>query len=487
MSDRQGRRQTETIDQTIAEKSVIGFVLKYPSRIYQCQSIRPQHFSDGQLGEVWRIVTSEIERKGVGITPSLIAEIMVRSGVANQAAAAMLLVECQDHVRNAPEPESAGVTFTSQLIDYGFRRAIERAAFDMTAIAKEAVDTDEIRGNLQSAVYDVLNYETLGQQKSLSQQIHEAISGMDKEVSVEGVGPSGLMTDIDGLNLLLNGFKPGQLVTLMARPSIGKTALGIQLMLHFASTGKRGVFWSLEMNAMEVVGRMACMMTGLDSYNIERKKFAGNERAEYIQALRTIDEWVGDKDRHIHIADAHRLDGRIFPKSITDIAAEAMHWRNRMKIDFLMVDYLQLIAGVRRKGENREREVASVSTTLKQMAQQFQVPVFAMCQARRPDKDHEKRRPRLHEARESGQIEQDSDIVMIIHNYDYVANDDQKPMTRNKREACEINLAKQRNGRTGIVKTDFLTTCGRFEMSSRTSLDSSSTFQSESAPWDSGS
>ena len=487
MSDHQGRRPpVEAIDPTIAEKSVIGFALRFPSRMYQCQQIKPEHFSDVQFGEVWRIITNEFESKGTGITPTLIAELMVRNGVANKTTAAMLLVECQDHARNAPDPESAGATYAGQLIDYGLRRELKRAATSLNAVANEAVDTNEIRIQAQEAVYGVLNYETISQQKSLAAHLQEMITGLSSDAPAPaGVQQLGLMSGIPDLDAVWNGCLPGAMITIMARPSVGKTALGTQLAAYWAKQGKRGVLWSLEMYAHELAPRMACQICGIDSYTVSRNAFKGDERFRFIEALKEIAGWVGEEDRRLHIADGSRTDGKSSRKSVQNIYAEAMHWRNRMQLDYLMVDYLQLVTGIRMRGENREREVANVSSTLKQMGQNLRVPIIVMCQAGRLGKDQPNRRPRMDDARESGQIEADTDVMLIVHNEDFADRYNQEAgHVRAERERAEINVAKHRNGRTGIVKVDFVTACGRFEPSSPFTGMAGNDFGSTKQPWE---
>lgn len=458
-SKKKGVRPAEALDPKPVELALIGFMLLHPERFYQAAMIRPVHFSDQSRSQLWEIILEQIDVVGRGLTPALVAEQAVRRGIfPNVMAATDFLVDAQDNARNAADPESAGSTFCSQVLDYALRRYCKDTARNIHNAAEEAVSTEEVRGEVQGAIFELLNFETVGTQKPLEVVLQEEHQRIESQQPGE---PPGLMSGISGLDVMWNGFRPGEFGVIAARPSVGKTALGTQLALEWAVKGKHaGGIWSLEMSKGSLVQRLACQHAGTDLHRVIRNDFDRDALARYRKALGAISEAV--KDQRLTIMDAKRLDGRVLPKGITDIVAEIRYWRNRMKLEWVMVDYIQLISGIRRKGESREREVASVSQLLKQVAAELEIPVIGLCQIKRPDKDHTKKRPRIHELRESGSIEQDADIIVLIHNWAYVNDSDDKPATRATIEAAELILGKQRNGRTGIARVDFVTACGNF-------------------------
>jgi replicative DNA helicase len=447
------------IDPAPAEKALIGYVLMYPTRFSQCVVIRDTHFSDPWRGEVWSIMVGELDTRGSGITPLLIAEGMVRRGLKPTVPEATdFLVECQDEARNAPDAETAGSTFRDMLLDYAYRRKSKLIANEIRAMADEAVSLEEVKSEVQTRVFELMNFETAGTVRSLEEAIQDEFRRMEQQES--GVAP-GLMSGIEELDKIWNGACPGDLIIVAARPSVGKTALGTQIGTNLVlpeptlqdptPIPSPGGIWSLEMPKQSIIRRMACQLAKIDMHRVSRNEFFKGEKDAYTHALTRLLGAV--KDGLLTISDAKTIDGRIRPKSITDIIAEVRHWRNRMPLKWIMVDYIQLITGIRKKGESRELEVGRTSQMLKQLGQELEIPVFALAQLRRPDKDRLRKRPTMNDLRESGQLEQDADGIIIIHNWDYISDD--KPAERPVCENAELILAKYRNGRTGRAEVDY--------------------------------
>lgn len=445
------------LDPAQPEKAVIGYMLMYPSRFLQCVMLRRVHFGDERRGEIWEILTDEIQARGNALTPSLVSDGIVRRGLMTKLEAAEFLVECQDEARNAPDPETAGTTFRDQILDYAYRRQVKRTAADLTESAGEAVSLPEVRADVQAKLFELMSFESTGSAKTLDQAIADEMQRMHEQQT--GTAP-GLLCGETTLDSIWNGACKGNLVIVAARPSVGKTAFAtffaVNQLWPEPTIPMRaptcGGIWSLEMTKQEIARRIACQIAKLDLHRVGRKEFFNDEADRYMEALKRI-QGVSQEGRFC-VMDPTTIDGRVRPKTITDIVAEARHWRNRIKLDWIVVDYLQLIQGIRRKGESRELEVARNSQMLKQLAQELEIPVICLAQVKRPDKDRLRKRPTMNELRESGSIEQDADIIILLHNWDFI--DDNKPAERAPRENAELILAKNRNGRTGRAEVDFI-------------------------------
>ena len=458
----------ETIDTRPAEMAIIGFVLTFPARYFQAVNIKPAYFADETRGKVWEIVAEQIDRFGTGVTPANVIEQMVRKGLMGKNAATEFLVDCQDEARNCADPETAGSAWTAQIMEYAFRRQIKAAAADMHELSDAPVPMEELRGEVQEPIFSLLNFDSAAGPISTEAALDAELRRLDEQ---EAGTPLGMMTGIGPFDDLWNGAYPGAFVVVAARPSVGKTSLGMQLALRWSVDAELGgpagimapppaggLFFSLEMDKQQILRRAACQLARLDLHNVGRKYFTGNELHRYKDALSKLKRSIDSG--HLQLIDGNRMDGKILPKSVTDILAEIRYWRNRMDLKYVMVDYLQLVTGMRRKTDNREREVANISQLFKAAAQELKIPVICLAQLRRPNDDRAKKIPRMSEIRESGSIEQDADIIILIHNFDYVSDD--KPEARRHREPCLLCLDKNRNGRTGRAACDFLPPSGVF-------------------------
>lgn len=459
--DRQERRPDPApeLDPSLPEMAVIGYILLYPGRMHQCAVVAPHHFSDQVRGSIWQLLRELVDIHGTGVTPAILSEKIVRNGVMKSGEVMDFLVDCQDHARNAADPESAGSAFCTQLVDGGLRRRMKSTAGILAEMADGAVSTEEMRCEMQAEVFGLLQYETSSNLKPLAVVLDDELRRLSQPFQE---GPQGLMTGIRAFDELFNGFTGGDLVVIGARPSVGKTSLATQLAIEWGLRQEvPGGIWSLEMGLDKLIPRLACQITGLDSHRIGQNAFRAGELKLTLEAVQQMK--AAESKKTLQMMDTRRLDGRSIPKSITDVVAEIRHWKNRMGLKWVIVDYIQRIAGIKRRGESREREVASVSSMLKQVAVEADIIVVAVSAIGRPNKDYVKRRPTMYELRESGQIEYDADLIMLLHNWYLVNHDPEKPMKRLDRETSEIIMAKNRNGPTGIAQVDFVPSCCKWE------------------------
>lgn len=252
--------------------------------------------------------------------------------------------------------------------------------------------------------------------------------------------PPGLATGYSDLDAILCGLRAQQLIVIAARPSLGKTALALNITERLALDTQIPVgFFSLEMSGKELLHRLACSRARVDGTDLAH----GRPSAGDIQRLTVAH------------ADINRAPLFIVDKgglSIAQLAAYARRQKQRHGIQVLIVDYLGLLRSGE-KGRSRYEETTLVSNALKTIAKELNIPVIALCQLNR-DNDRDGRTPRLSDLRDSGAIEQDADVVCLLHRDEKESGDDQT--------ICVI-VAKQRNGRIGKVDLLFRRQFTRFE------------------------
>jgi replicative DNA helicase len=263
---------------------------------------------------------------------------------------------------------------------------------------------------------------------------------------------NGLPTGFVELDRMTSGLHPAEMIVIAARPSMGKTALAMNIAEHVAVTAKKPVaVFSLEMSSQQLVQRLLCSRAKVD-----------------LQRLRS--GFLSERDFPSLTAAAAQLgDAQLFIDdtagiSIGEMWAKARRLKSQHDIQLIVVDYLQLLRSAsRRAQDNRQLEISEISGGIKNLAKELNIPILVLSQLnRQPDaRAREGGRPRLSDLRESGSIEQDADVVGLLVRPEYYKTDE------DAKEECageaELIVAKQRNGPTGEVKLTFLKQYTRFE------------------------
>lgn len=258
---------------------------------------------------------------------------------------------------------------------------------------------------------------------------------------------TGVPTGFYDLDRMTSGFQAGDLIVLAARPSMGKTALAINIAEHVAlNEGLPVAVFSMEMGAAQLAVRIVGSIGRIDQGHLRTGKLTDEEwprLTEAIEKLRTIslhiDETAGLTSSELR-ANARRLS------------------RQCGKLGLIVVDYLQLMSGSSSDGENRATELGEISRGLKMLAKELGCPLIALSQLNRSVEQRPDKRPMMSDLRESGAIEQDADIIMFIYRDEYYTKDACK-----EPGVAEVIIAKQRNGPTGVVKLAFLRNITKFE------------------------
>jgi replicative DNA helicase len=330
-------------------------------------------------------------------------------------------------------------------------------------------DAEETLAKAEQRIFDIAKGESEKNAPVLLKTIMpEIFKGIERNMKSDGV--TGLHTGFQELDETMTGLHPGELIVIGARPSMGKTALGLSMALEMAKVKdvKPIVIFSIEMPADQVVHRFLSAESSVNLRNI-RGGLSAEELTSVISAGKIINELP------IYICD-----GSV---SVTDIAAKSRRIaKEHGGLGCIIIDYLQLITShTENKSYNREQEVSQVSKALKHLSKELKAPIVALAQVSREVEKAQSRtsksdgskstnKPRLSDLRESGAIEQDADAVLFIHRDSYYfekvkeedMDDDQKRIFKNIKNKAEIIVAKQRNGPTGTVVIGYLPEFAKF-------------------------
>lgn len=255
-------------------------------------------------------------------------------------------------------------------------------------------------------------------------------------------GITGLPTGFSGFDNITSGLQPSDLILVAARPSMGKTALTLNIAQHVALKENKNVaFFSLEMSQEQLGLRMICSTALVDSQKLRTGRITSqDEWSRIMQAATALYE------APLFIDDTPGI-------TVAEMRSKARRLQAEKGLDLIIVDYLQLMQGSqgRRQAENRQQEISEISRSLKSLARELKVPVIALSQLSRSVESRQVKRPMLSDLRESGSLEQDADIVAFLYREGYY----QQEIEDSTKNITEVIIAKHRNGATGTIQLYF--------------------------------
>src|SRR5579863_4346946 len=335
------------------------------------------------------------------------------------------------------------------------RRLMAICSAAIARAADQAETALEVIGAAETQLLEVSQKGLTGGFQSLEQIVANSFGSIDN-LYKQSREITGLATDFYELDRMTSGFQKGELIIIAARPSMGKTALAINMAQNAAVNHAAVVaVFSLEMSKESLLRRMLASQARVDQRNLQTGFLGKEDHGKLQHALEQLVE------SHIFIDDSAGI-------SLAEMRAKARRLKqNAGRLDLVLVDYLQLMsitlpsAGGKRY-ENRTQEVSAISRGLKALAKELEVPVVALSQlSRASERRGDEKRPLLSDLRESGSIEQDADVVAFIHRESYYNRDEE--MSESDRAKSEIIIAKQRNGPTGVVHLYFISKFTRFD------------------------
>lgn len=354
----------------------------------------------------------------------------------NEAGGDLFLIDLAKYVVSAAHVEHHARLLQQLLL----RRMIINFNTQVTSMAYD--DTVDIFDLLKrwSAEFDKVNDVMLTGRKSIS--FEEALQDVVKHVEFLSTKKAdeitGIHTGFARINKFTNGYQPGHVIILAARPGMGKTSKVLKTALENVKCGNAVGFISLEMPIMELTSRMIALDS---SFHLSQLMKDGFEKDQYFISLN--DHVHRMKKYLFYVDDSAKSD-------IVDIVTQARLWKREHNIKLLIVDYLQLM-GDRSKGNNREQEIATISRRMKLLAKELELPIIVLSQLSREVEKRTDRRPRLSDLRESGAIEQDADVVEFIYRPGYYNLDIVDDLMLEEGTDTEIIFAKNRHGSVGTT------------------------------------
>jgi len=389
-----------------------------------------------------------ISEKNRTIDLVTLSEELAKEGQIEKAGGAAYLAALTDGV---PVGTSVAVSEYSRIVKEKsiLRRLINASNNVISRCLEGTDDPDTLIDLAQSQVFDIAEQKVQSGFTDIRDIVRSSFGTIDVLLD-RGQRVTGIETGFVDLDNMTTGLQPGELVVVAARPSLGKTALALNIAAHAAIKHRKTVgFFSLEMSKESLVIRLLCSEAETDSHRL-RSGFSNRE--DWNKLTRALGR-LGDAP--LLIEDTPAL-------SIMQIRAKARRLKMEKGLDLMVVDYLQLVSGQGRF-ENRTQEVSYISRGLKSIAKELRIPVLALSQLSRAPEQRPGQRPQLSDLRESGSIEQDADVVIFIFRERKSAEESEAEGEVDRR-GIEMRLivGKQRNGPTGDIPVVFMRPYAKF-------------------------
>lgn len=412
-----------------SERGVLGAMLRAnEAALLAFESLTDDDFFDPANREIFSAMRT-LSESGRAIDLVTLDAELARRGKLESVGGAQYLIELARAV-----PSASNIQAYIRVVDEKstLRRLIQAAEGILSASYQQDQETREILEQAERAIYDITMRKGGEQLQPIQPVLLSTFEKIEQLVKNHG-RIEGVPTGYAELDDLLTGLHGGELVLIAARPSMGKTSFGMNIVENAAIRAhKKAAVFSLEMPAEQLAMRMLCTEARVDMQRVRRGQISDDEWGKLSGAM--ID--IGPSGVFVDASSG---------ATVAEIRSKARRLQLEQGLDLIMIDYIQLMTAVGRFG-SRQEEVSSISRSLKGLATELGVPVIALSQLSRAPTGRANHRPMLSDIRESGAIEQDADVVMFIHREDYY-----EPETAEKNIA-EIIIAKQRNGALGTVK-----------------------------------
>ncbi|GAA4224920.1 replicative DNA helicase [Sagittula sp. NFXS13] len=463
----------ETMPHSIeAEQQLLGAILT-DNEIFDriATLIRAEHFYDPVHQRIFEIAAARIAKNNLASPVTLKAFMADDEGLAELGGAAYLARLAASAVSTFAVRD-----YAQMIYDLSIRRDLIRLGRDIADQAAKVDVASEPSEQIVNAEQKLYKLAEQGQSESGFQSflraVTEAVNVANAAYQRDG-GMAGISTGLLDMDKKLGGLHPSDLLILAGRPSMGKTSLATNIAFNVAKAYRKGAkpdgshgaleggvvgFFSLEMSAEQLAGRILAEASEISSHKIRQGDMEEEEFRRFVQAAKDLEACP------LYIDDTPALP-------ISQVAARSRRLKRTHGLDLIIVDYLQLLRGT---ADNRVQEIAEISMGLKAIAKELNIPVIALSQLSRQVESREDKRPQLSDLRESGSIEQDADVVMFVFREEYYVErekpgeheldkmvDWQERMSRLHAKA-EVIIGKQRHGPIGTVELSFESQFTRF-------------------------
>jgi len=466
-------QQPDTMPHSIeAEQQLLGAILTN-NDVYDrvAAIIGSQHFYDPVHARIYEVAAARIAKNALASPVTLKAFLEQDEGLKELGGPAYLA-----RLAGAAISSFAARDYAQMIYDLAIRRELIALGQEISSKAAKVEVSSEPKEQIVEAEQRLYKLGEQGQSEKGFQSFLRAVTDAVNVANAayqRGGGMAGISTGLVDLDKKLGGLHPSDLLILAGRPSMGKTSLATNIAFNVAKAYRRGLkpdgtegaidggvvgFFSLEMSAEQLAGRILAEAAEISSHKIRQGDMTEGEFRQFVEAAKTLESCP------LFIDDTPALP-------ISQLAARARRLKRTHGLDLLIIDYLQLCRGT---AENRVNEIAEISMGMKAIAKELNIPVIALSQLSRQVESRDDKRPQLSDLRESGSIEQDADCVLFVYRGEYY-KEREKPdeadlpamekwmqdMERLHGKA-EVIIGKQRHGPIGTVELSFEAQFTRF-------------------------
>ncbi|WP_404406489.1 replicative DNA helicase [Jeotgalibacillus malaysiensis] len=423
-----------------AEQAVLGAIFLEPQSLISAQEVlMPEDFYRSAHQRIFDVMIS-LSDKGKAIDLITVTEELAAMKELEDVGGISYLTDLAGFV-----PTAANLEYYAHIVEE--KSLLRRLIRTATTIAQDGyAREDEVENLLAEAernIMEVANRKNTSAFHSMKDVLVRTYDNIEILNSSQG-DITGIATGFNELDRMTAGFQRNDLIIVAARPSVGKTAFALNIAQNVATkTGENVAIFSLEMGAEQLVMRMLCAEGNINAQNLRTGALTDEDWRKLTMAMGSL------SNAGIYIDDTPGV-------RVQDIRAKCRRLKQEHGLGMILIDYMQLIHGTGKPGENRQQEVSEISRSLKGLARELEVPVIALSQLSRGVESRQDKRPMMSDLRESGSIEQDADIVAFLYRDDYYDKESENQNT------IEIIIAKQRNGPVGTVSLAFIKEYNKF-------------------------
>lgn len=433
-----------------AEQKVLGIALHSPNALPEILSILSKDdFLLGNHKLIFEAIIS-LHQNGKSVMSTTVTDILGQEKKLVAAGG----VETITALSETYYGDEALMTLLEIIFQRSVGRKFDQTLKDLIQLRQTNPDLPMVLSKAQSDLLKIdLNYKQ-DEIQSVGSTIRALITKL-QHLEKNPHATTGVPSGFNRLDKITSGFQKGDLIILAARPSMGKTAFALNLAYNAAVYKQNSIaIFSIEMPKEQLTQRLVSMMAQMDTVKLRTGQ---NLTSEDWRKIRAAEERL--QTTKIFIDDTPGL-------TVQQLQARLQKLKRDEKINFCVIDYLQLITTPGSSGENRQNEIATISRQLKRIARDLEIPIICLSQLSRSVEKREDRRPMMSDLRDSGAIEQDADLIMFLYREDYYDRKDKSlgsgNQIQNMMQETELIISKHRNGSTGIVKVTFNLEYGKF-------------------------
>ena len=413
-----------------AEQSVIGSILIDHDAVgVAAENLKPEDFYNLRHKEIFEAIL-DLYHDGKAVDLVTLKSQLEQRGKLEAAGDMKYLTQVATAVPNSVHIRQYVKIVKDKAL---YRRFIQLGNQVLQQSFSTETPIEQLSESVEKQVFNILQNRGSQDFSHIKDVLMESFDDIEK-VAANGGTVAGISTGFVDLDQKTAGLHPSDLVIVGARPAMGKTAFGLNLIQNAAvKGGKTCAVFNLEMSKKQIVNRMLACEAGVSMEHIRSGNMTDQDWEKLVEALGPLSE------APIYIDDTGGI-------TFSEVRSKCRKLKIEHGLDLVMIDYLQLMSGSGRAGDNRQQEISEISRGLKMMARELDVPVIALSQLSRTLESRADHRPMMSDLRESGAIEQDADVIIFLYRDEYYHPDSED------KNIAEVIIGKQRNGPVGTVK-----------------------------------